>query len=72
MKKTKVLLEKAQKRYEKQVNAERCKTEHEVGQKVILNVKNTTIPEAFIPKFMSKFIDPYPIVEQMFKDMYKL
>ena len=39
LEKTKLKLEKAQKRYEKQVNAGRREVEYEVGQKVLLNVK---------------------------------
>jgi len=66
------LLEKAQKRYEKQVNAGRREVEYEVGQKVLLNVKNFTMPEGLTPKFMSKFAGPFPIVERVFKDVYKL
>ena len=72
LEKTKLLLEKAQKRYEKQVNAGRREVEYEVGQKVLLNVKNFTMPEGLTPKFMSKFAGPFPIVERMFKDVYKL
>ena len=72
LEKTKLLLEKAQKRYEKQVNAGRREVEYEVGQKVLLNVKNVTLPEGLTPKFMSKFAGPFPIVERVFKDVYKL
>ena len=72
LEKTKLLLEKAQKRYEKQVNAGRCEVEYEVGQKVLLNVKNFTLLEGLTPKFMSKFAGPFPIVERVFKDVYKL
>jgi hypothetical protein len=46
--------------------------EYEVGQKVLLNVKNFTMPEGLTPKFMSKFAGPFPIVERVFKDVYKL
>jgi hypothetical protein len=72
LEKTKVFFEKAQKRYEKQVNAQRHEVEYEVGQKVLLNVKNFIIPKGLTPKFMSKFAGPYPIREQVFKDVYKL
>ena len=67
LKKTKLLLEKAKKRYEKQVNAGRREVEYGVGQKVLLNVKNFTLPESLTPKFMSKFAGPFPIVERVFK-----
>jgi len=67
-----LLLEKARRRYEKQVNAGRREVEYEVGQKVLLNVKNFTMPEGLTPKFMSKFAGPFPIVERVFKDVYKL
>ena len=70
--KTKSLLEKAQKRYKKQVNAGRREVEYGMGQKVLLNVKNFILPEGLIPKFMSKFVGPFPIVERVFKDVYKL
>ena len=40
---TKLLLEKVQKRYEKQINPGRCKVKYEVGQNVLLNVKNFTM-----------------------------
>ena len=72
LEKTKMLLEKAQKRYEKQVNAGRREVEYEVGQKVLLNVKNFTMPEGLTPKFMSKFAGPFPIVERVVKDVYRL
>ena len=65
LEKTKLLLEKARKRYEKHVNAGRCEVEYEVGQTILLNVKNFTMPQHLIPKFMS-------IMEWMFKDVYKL
>ena len=43
-----------------------------MGQKVLLNVKNFTLPEGLTPKFMSKFAGPFAIVERVFKDVYKL
>ena len=46
--------------------------EYEVGQKVLWNVKNFTLPEGLTPKFMSKFAGPFPIMEWVFKDVYKL
>ena len=67
-----MLLEKAQKRHEKQVSAGGHKVEYGVGQKVLLNVKNFTLPGGLTPKFMSKFVGPFLIVEQVFKDVYKL
>ena len=70
--KTKWWLEKAQKRYQKQLNAGRRDVDYEVGQKVLLNVKNFTLPEGLTPKFMSKFAGPFSIVEKLFKDVYKL
>ena len=72
LEKTKLLLKKAQKRYEKQVNAGRREVEYEVGQKVLLNVKNFTFSEGLTPEFMSKFAGPFPIVKRVFKDVYKL
>ena len=66
------LLEKAQKCCEKQVNAGRREVEYGVGQKMLLNVKNFTMPEGLTPKFMSKFTGPFSIVEWVFKDVYKL
>ena len=51
---TKLLVEKARKRYEKQINAGRREVEYEVGQKVLLNVNNFTLAEDLTPKFMSK------------------
>lgn len=70
--KTKLLLEKARRRYEKQVNAGWREVEQEVGQKVLLNVKNFTMREGLTLKFMSKFAGPFPIVNRVFKDVYKL
>ena len=72
LKKTKLLLEIAQKCYEKQINTGIRKMEYEVGQKVLLNVKNFTISKGLTPKFMSKFAGLFPIVERVFKDMCKL
>ena len=72
LEKTKLLLEKADKCYEKQVNAGRREVEYEVDQKLLLNVKNLTMPERLTQKFMSKFADPFQIVERVFKNVYKL
>ena len=69
--KTKLLLEKAQNHYENQVNARRREVEYKVGQKVLLNVKNFTMPEGLTSKFLSKFASPFPI-ECISKDVYKL
>ena len=66
------MLEKIQKYYEKQINAGRWGVEYEVGQKVLLNVKNFTMSKGLTLKFMSKFVGPILIVEQIFKDVYKL
>ena len=60
---TKLLVEKAQKRYKKQVNAGRRKVEYDVGQDVLLNVNTFTIPKGLTPRFISKFGVPVPIVE---------
>ena len=38
----------------------------------MLNVNNFTLPEVLTPKFMSKVGPTFPIVERVFKDMYKL
>ena len=43
-----MLLEKAQEHYEKQVNVGRCEADYEVGQKVLLNVRNFTMPEVHV------------------------
>ena len=45
LEKTKLLLEKARRRYERQFNAGRREVEYEVGQKVLLNMMNFTMPE---------------------------
>ena len=37
-----------------------------------MNVKNFTMLEGLTSNFKSKFADPFPIVERMLKDMYKL
>ena len=68
----KLLLEKPQKCYEKQVNAGRREMGYEVGQKMLFNVKNFTLSKSFLPKVMSTSIAPFPIMERVFKDMYKL
>jgi hypothetical protein len=39
---------------------------------MLLNVKNFTMPEGLISKFMSKFAGSYVVVEYIFKDVYKL
>ena len=72
LEKTKLLLKKAQKHYEKQVNAGRREVKYGMGQKVLLNVKNFTLPKGLTPKFMSKFAGQFLIVERVFKDVYKL
>jgi hypothetical protein len=43
-----------------------------IGQNVLLNGENFTMSEGLIPKFMSIFAGPFQIVEQVFKDIYKL
>ena len=67
-----MLLEKTRSRYEKQVNAEKCEVEYEVGQMMLLNVKNFTMSAGLTPKFMSSFRGFFPIVEGVFNDVYKL
>ena len=47
----KLLVEKARKRYEEQVNARRREVEYEVGRKMLLNVTNLTFPEGGLPTF---------------------
>ena len=37
-----------------------------------LNVKNLTLLQGIMPKFMAKFAGPFPIVKQVFDDAYKL
>ena len=37
-----------------------------------MNVKNFTIPKGLTPKFMSKCVGSFPIMEYIFKDVYKL
>ena len=65
-------LRRAQKRYEKQVNKNRRQVSFKVGQKVWLNVKIFTLPQGLTPKFMAKFAGPFPVVKQVFDDVYKL
>ena len=69
---TKLLVEKAQRCYEVQVNARRRKVEYEVGQKGVVECGQLHLGEGLTPKFMSKIGAPFPIVEQVFKDIYKL
>ena len=57
---------------EKQVNAGRHKVVYVVSKMILLNVKNFTMPNNFIPKFMSEFVGLFFIMEQVFKDVYKL
>ena len=57
-------LRRAQKRYEKQVNKNRRQVSFKVGQKVWLNVKNFTLPQGLMPKFMAKFAGPFLVVKQ--------
>lgn len=61
------MLENFQKRYKEHVNVEIRKVEYEVGQKMLLSVKNFTIPECLIQKFMSKFVIPFSIVQWVLK-----
>ena len=72
LEKTKLHLDKAQKRYVKQVNKGRRHVEYTVGQKVWLNVKNFTLPEGLTPKFMAKYAGPFVIAQRLFEDVYKL
>jgi hypothetical protein len=72
LEKTKWYLDKAQKRYVKQVNKGRRHEEYEEGQKVWLNVKNFTLPDGLTPKFMAKYAGPFVIAKRLFEDVYKL
>ena len=40
--------------------------------KVWRSVKNLTLSQGLMPKFMTKFVRPFPVVEQIFDDTYKL
>ena len=65
-------LQRTQKHYKKQVNKNRRQVSFKVGQKVWLNVKNFTLPQGLMPKFMAKFAGPFPDVKQVFDGAYKL
>ena len=65
-------LQRAQKRYKKQVNKNRRRVSFKVGQKVWLNMKNFTLLQGLTPKFMAKVAGPFPVVKQVFDDAYKL
>lgn len=41
------------------------------AKRVLLNVNNFTLSEGLIPKLISKVEVPFPIVERLFKNMYK-
>ena len=69
---TKLLVEKARRCYEVQVNAGRRKMKNKVGQKGVVERGQLYLWEGLTPKFMSKIGAPFPIVEQVFKDIYKL
>jgi len=58
--------------YGLQVNAGRRKVEYEVGQKGVVECGQLHLGEGLTPKFMSKIGAPFSIVEQVFKDIYKL
>ena len=72
LEKIKLHLDKAQKRYIKQVNKGRRQVDFVEGQKVWLNVKNFTLPEGLTPKFMAKYAGPFVIAKRLFEDVYKL
>jgi hypothetical protein len=72
LERTRLLLEKAQSKYVKQVNKGRRQVEFTEGQKVWLNVKNFARPEGLTTKFMAKFAGPFRIVKRVFDDVYKL
>jgi hypothetical protein len=66
-------VEKARKRYKWQVNAEHAKWNMRWAKKVLWSVNNFTLAKDLPPKFMSKENGAsIPIVDQIFKDMYKL
>ena len=46
--------------------------EYQVGQKVLLNVKNFTMPKSLILKFMSKLVGLFIVLECVFQGVYKL
>ena len=65
-------LRRAQKRYKKQVNKNRRQVNFKVGQNEWLDVKSFILPQGLMPKFMAKFVGPFPVVKQVFDDVYKL
>ena len=50
---SKLVLKETQKCYMKLVHAMKCKVKYEIGQKVVMNVKNFTKHEGFTQKFSS-------------------
>ena len=62
----------AQKYSKKRVDATWRKVEYTVGQKVLLNVMNFTLPKDLTRKFISKFVALFPIMELEFKVVYKM
>jgi len=70
--KIKLHLDKARKRYIKQVNKKRHHGEYAQGQKVWLNVKNFTLPKGLTPKFMAKYAGLFVIAKWLFEDVYTL
>ena len=69
---TKLLVEKAESATKSKSMLQDMKWSMRCAKKVLLNVNNFTLPEGLTPKPCPKIKAPFPIVEQVFKDTYKL
>jgi len=56
----------------KKVSKEQSQVEYEEGQKMWLNMKFFTLSKALTPKFIAKYVGPFIILKQFFKDFNKL
>jgi hypothetical protein len=70
--KAKACLEQAQQRQKAYADQKRRDVHYEVGQKVWLSTKNITLKMVGTPKFLPKFIGPFPISAKVNPVAYRL
>ena len=69
---TKLLVEKARKRYKEQVKTREAKWSMRWAKRMLLIMNNVTLPKGLIPKFMSKIGTMFHLMKRMFNNIYKL
>lgn len=66
----KKLLEETQARYEKQVNKSKKEIQFEIGDLVMLNIRNFKMPKTLAAHFVPKYASPYKITHKPHPNVY--